>query len=94
MTNLTDPINNAPMFKVAKAAFVAIDKLQDYTPAEQVAAMGLLLNLLCRAHKVDAREVMVTADNRIVRGFRANNQHVMALLHYFKVDITEENTKE
>lgn len=85
--NITDQINGESIAEVSRAAFLALDSLQDNKPGVQAAGVALMLYLLCRRYDVDPAMVLNTASNRFNSGAASRNDHLQALCHYMKVDL-------
>jgi hypothetical protein len=68
------------------AAFTALDKLQDFRPAEQVAGAALLFAMLVRRFNVDARDVLAQTDRRIADAL--NDPRLRAIQQYLATEIS------
>lgn len=85
--SIRDDITHASLADVSRAAFLALDSLQDNKPGVQTAGVALMLYMLCRRYNEDPADVLMTASNRFNQGAARNNDHLQALAHYMKVDL-------
>lgn len=63
--NITDALNSVTPDTAARAAFRAVDALQDLPPAEQAAGISMLFLMLTRRFRVNGRDALAQAGRRI-----------------------------
>lgn len=63
--DIRDQLACASTRQAQGAAFTALDKLQDFPPAQQIAGAALLFALLVRRFNVDVRDVLAQTGRRI-----------------------------
>lgn len=83
--NIADQLACASARTSQRAAFAALDKLQDFPPAEQVAGAALLFAMLVRHFNVDVRDVLAQTDRRIADAL--NDPQLRAIRQYLGEEI-------
>lgn len=88
MNNITDQINFVSFTRAQRAAFNCIDRLQDYTAGEQVAAASLLFHLLCERFKQNPRDVMIKGQQVLLDTLSfGHGEHTRAIKTYLNQEI-------
>jgi hypothetical protein len=82
---MRDQLSAVSTLKAQIAAFSALDKLQDFAAAEQVAGAALLFVMLVRHFEADARDVLAQTDRRIADAL--NDPRYLAIRQYLKEEI-------
>jgi hypothetical protein len=82
---MRDQLASVSTLKAQIAAFSALDKLQDFPPAEQVAGAALLFVMLVRHFDADARDVLVSTGRRIADAL--NDPRYRAIQQYLGEEI-------
>lgn len=73
--------------RTARNAFLIVDRIQDFKPAEQVAAVGLALSVLINELKLDPRDTMSAIETMYHRSCAEGNQHCKGLKEYVSSEL-------
>lgn len=92
--NLRDALGMVGKDQATRAAFRALDALQNQPPAEQVAGAAVLLWLVAARFRIDIPELMTQTERRITDslgealiGFEAPGSTVRAIKQYLNEEI-------
>lgn len=68
--NLTDALNSVTPHQAGVVAMSALDRLQGFSPADQLAGAALLVAAICQRTGEDVRELLVQAERRLADAAR------------------------
>lgn len=86
---MIDPLSlaNVNADNMAKAGYQCVDILQDYAPHEQVAAISMLLLILCEHHNANPQQVFTVTKNIINDEREKTNPRIRAFRLYTKTEL-------
>lgn len=83
-----DKLVNAPSKGVAKAVMKLVDRLQSFPPEIQTVASCVLFAEVCRAHRVDQKDVFTVAANLTADTIHGERPELRAVRLYCKHELT------